>query len=69
MDYDNKELHTKGECTPPEDHNIALDDERRVKVLSPFHARFQAFYPQQASDYRRDIHQLRCSCFRLSAVG
>jgi peptide/nickel transport system permease protein len=43
MDYDNKELQTKGECNPPEDKNIALDDERRVKVLSPSMLVFKRF--------------------------
>ena len=43
MDYDNKELPTKGDSTPPEDNNIALDDERRVKVLSPSMLVFKRF--------------------------
>jgi len=44
MDYDNKkDQQSKGECVLPDENKIALDDERRVKVLSPSLLVFRRF--------------------------
>ena len=43
MDTNKNNLHTKGDVNPPADNKIALDDERRVRVLSPSMLVFKRF--------------------------